>query len=129
MPALDTEGPDDSSGPSRRRLGLAAFTALVAFVGPAGTASAHDFEPALRPVVVGVDPRAPGVTVEVRTIVAPALFVRNEGDAVLEVLGSDGRPFLRIGPRGVEGNLASPELYTSNAPVPGAPFPRRAAPA
>jgi hypothetical protein len=93
-----------------------------------GAAAGHGSERVVEPVSAGLDPRASGVTVEVRTIFAPALFVRNDGDALLEVLGSDGRPFVRIGPRGTEGNVSSPELFTSNTPVPGAPVPGRARP-
>lgn len=88
-----------------------------------GPAAGHDFESGLRPVFEGIEPSAPGVHVEVRVIVAPAVFVRNEGTAVLEIIGGDGRPFIRVGPRGVEGNVVSPDLYRTNAPVLGSPVP------
>lgn len=91
-------------------------------------AAAHGFERALEPVLDGVEPSVSGVTVEVRTVVAPALFVRNDGRRPLEVIGSDGRPFVRLGPRGVEANVSSPDLYRSNAPVAGAPIPTLAKP-
>jgi hypothetical protein len=101
---------------------------LLALAAPVGPAAAHDFERGVKPMLEGVVPSVAGVSVELRTIVAPALYVRNTGRRPLEVIGSDGRPFVRLGPRGVEANVASPDLYWSNAPVPGAPVPSVARP-
>lgn len=41
----------------------------------------------------------------------PALFVRNETGRTLTVIGRRGEPFLTIGPRGVFGNVRSPDYY------------------
>jgi hypothetical protein len=113
---------------ARFRLGVAALGTLLAFGVPVGPAAGHSFTRTLEPVLDRGVPSAPGVSVELRTIVAPALFVRNDGRRPLEVIGVDGRPFVRIGPRGVEANVASPDLYRSNAPVPGASVPAVAQP-
>ena len=43
----------------------------------------------------------------------PAVYVRNDGSEVLEVLGSANEPFLRIGPRGVSANVMSPSYYSA----------------
>ncbi|MDQ3963725.1 MAG: hypothetical protein M3277_07440 [Actinomycetota bacterium] len=45
----------------------------------------------------------------------PAIFVRNDTDRVLAVPGRSGEPFLRIGPRGVFGNLRSPDFYAAGS--------------
>jgi hypothetical protein len=100
------------------------FAVLVALLA-AGSAAAHDFERRIQPVL---EASVPGVTVQVRTNVAPVMEVRNRTPHTLELLGNDGRPFVRLGPRGVEANVASPDLYRSNAPVPGTAVPAIAKP-
>lgn len=116
--------------PCRRiaRILRSSFAVPVLALVLAGPAAAHDFERRLRPVVAGVTPSIPGVTVQVRTVVAPALEVRNRTPQTLELLGGDGLPFARLGPRGVEANVASPDLYRTNAPVAGTSVPALAKP-
>jgi hypothetical protein len=59
----------------------------------------------------------------------PALFVRNETDQTLRVIGRGGEPFLTIGPRGVFGNVRSPDYYLGGnqtiRPVPASADPTR----
>ncbi len=64
-----------------------------------------------------------GMTVEVVNRLAPQLVLANPTDSVVEVLGIEGRPFLRIGPDGVEANLAVADWYTTNDPFAGGDLP------
>jgi len=83
----------------------------------AGPAVGHEEVPGVTNVLDGLVPPAPdGVTVQVTRSVADQMVVENTTSSDLEVLDSAGRPFLRIGPRGVEGDLASAEWARSNAP-------------
>ncbi|MGH2735708.1 MAG: hypothetical protein ACRDKZ_09010 [Actinomycetota bacterium] len=74
-------------------------------------------------VLHSVEPRVDGLEVRIVHLGAPAVAVRNHTERVLTVLGEDGVPFLRIGPRGVQSNIESPTAYRSIAPgrasVPG----------
>ena len=64
-----------------------------------------------------IEPPPPaGLTVQVTRSVADQVVVENTTPEDLEVLADDGEAFLRIGPRGVEGNVASREWNRSNAP-------------
>jgi hypothetical protein len=68
---------------------------------------------------VQLDPLAPelaGVRAQVHRTVAYQLVVENTTDRLLEVLDERGVAFIRIGPAGVEGNLASPAWYRGYAP-------------
>jgi hypothetical protein len=56
---------------------------------------------------------ADGVTVAVLQGRVPGLFVDNTTDTPVVVLGSEGEPFLRIGPDDVEANLRSPSWQTT----------------
>lgn len=97
----------------------AALVVLVLFLGAiAGSppAVAHEVDPAVRTVIDEVDPAVDGVVIEVGTSVTTQLLASNETDQVLEVLADTGEPFLRIGPDGVEANLASPSWYVTNQP-------------
>lgn len=74
-----------------------------------------------------VEPPPPdGVLVQVTRSVADQIVVENTTPADLEVLDEAGRPFLRIGPRGVEGDVASAEWARSNSPGGGAVLPETA---
>ncbi len=57
-----------------------------------------------------------GMTVEVVNRLAPQVVLANPTQKVVEVLGLEGRPFLRIGPDGVEANVSVAEWYTTNDP-------------
>ena len=68
---------------------------------------------------VRLDPLAPelaGVRAQVHRTVAYQLVIENTTDRVLEVLDERGIAFIRIGPTGVEGNLAAPAWYRGYAP-------------
>jgi len=68
---------------------------------------------------VRLDPLAPelaGVRAQVQRTVTHQLVIENTTERVLEVLDERGVPFVRIGPEGVEGNLASPAWYRGYAP-------------
>ena len=75
-------------------------------------------------VLDALEPPPPdGVTVQVTRSVADQIVVENTTGSDLEILDRNGRPFLRIGPRGVEGDLASAEWSRSNSPAGGAVLP------
>jgi len=99
------------------KLRVCAVLALAGAIAPA-VASAHgpDLGGELE---VRLDPLAPelaGVRAQVQRTVTHQLVVENTSDRVLEVLDDRGVPFVRIGPDGVEGNLASPAWYRGYAP-------------
>jgi hypothetical protein len=65
-----------------------------------------------------------GVTVEVAETLAPQMLVANHAAEPLEILDQNGRAFIRIGPGGVEADLAAAAWYetlaTARPPVPEA---------
>ena len=71
---------------------------------------------------IDAGPTAKGLAIEVHDGLVPALYVDNHTSEVLHVEGRSGEPFLRIGPKGVFGNLESPDYYIGGAqtirPVP-----------
>ena len=85
-------------------------------------ADAHSYQdPALRSVLDGVRPGLPaGVSVALQPSVVDALVLTNTTATSLEVLGRDGRPFLRVGGGRVEADLAHPDWYLTALPE-GAP--------
>lgn len=60
--------------------------------------------------------------VELRKTLAPQLVLENTTGIPLEILGSDGIAFLRLGPAGAEANVNAPDWYrfysTSGTPLP-----------
>lgn len=93
---------------------LLAAGALAALAAP--PAPAHEVDPSIVTVIDEVVPPVAGVEVTVATSVTTQLIVVNETDEPLEVLAITGEPFVRIGPAGVEANLASPSWYLTNQP-------------
>lgn len=92
-------------------------------------AIAHEEVPGVTNVLDTIEPAPPaGITIQVTRSVADQVAIENTTTEDLEVLGDDGQPFLRIGPRGVEANLSSPDWYRSNTPEGAAPVPASAAP-
>lgn len=78
---------------------------------------AHQEVPGVTNVLDSVEPELPaGVTIQVQRSVADQLVAENAGDVALEVLGEESEAFLRIGPEGVEADVASPEWHRSNSP-------------
>lgn len=110
------------------------FLLLLAVLLLPGTADAHSYQdPELRSVLDEVSPAPPaGVTVELRPSVVDELVLSNSTDVPLEVLGRDGRPFLRLRRGLVEADVAHPDWYLTALPE-GAPdlpsFARAGAPA
>lgn len=101
----------------------AAAFALLAFTTPA---TAHRGDPTIVARIDAVDPPLEGVTVMVRAGVADQLFVVNGTADVVEVLGRDGAPFLRIAKDSVSANVRSPDWVTSLSPFATTPPPAAA---
>jgi hypothetical protein len=89
-----------------------AVTCALAGLWTPAARSHGERDPALRTIIDAV-PRVPGLDVRVAPGVAQRLEVRNTSGQMLEILAASGEPFLRIGPRGVEANLASRGWYAS----------------
>lgn len=94
---------------------VSAMLALASLSVP-GQAAAHQGDPNIESVVTGVVPSLPGVVVSFIDTVTPALSAVNTSSRELEILGPDGGPFLRLGPRGAEGNVHSRIFYLTTAP-------------
>lgn len=99
--------------------------ALVAACVASFPARAH--EPGaspVHPVLAPLPAALSGVTVEVAETLAPQLLVANHAAEPLEILDANGRAFIRIGPAGVEADLAAAAWYetlaTARPPVPEA---------
>ena len=76
-----------------------------------------------------ISPRIPGVTVRVVEL-GNKLELTNRTRTDVVVLGYDGEPYLRVGPRGLYENLRSPATYLNRTRAGTTPFPRsRRAPA
>ncbi len=104
---------------SPRLVAVAAAAAVVSIVCTHAPASAHTGETANRQVVRirAVAPAWPtGVVVQVRHSIADQLVAENKTDRPLEVLGDDGRAFLRIGPDGVDADVGSRDFAQTSSP-------------
>jgi hypothetical protein len=102
---------------SRRAVAAAALA--IVLVGGAGRAVAHEVDPSVLTVIDEVTPAVAGLHVEVATSVTTQLVVANDTGEVLEVLDERRQPFVRIGPDGVEANLAAAAWYSTNQPFGG----------
>jgi hypothetical protein len=88
---------------------------------PVPPATAHQSDPTIVTRVDAVEPLLNGVTVEVRAGVADQLLLVNATRTPVEVLGGDGRPFLRIGPATVDADVNAADWAASNSPLGTAP--------
>ena len=93
---------------------IAATGAIAVVVVAAQPAAAHDV-PGIKPsnfetTVRGTTPRVPGLTVRPIDL-GNELELRNDTGADVVVLGYQGEPYLRVGPRGVFENRRSPATY------------------
>ena len=93
---------------------IAATGAIAVVVVAAQPAAAHDV-PGIKPsnfetTVDGTTPRVPGLTVRPIDL-GNELELRNDTGADVVVLGYQGEPYLRVGPRGVFENRRSPATY------------------
>jgi hypothetical protein len=100
---------------ARRRLAAVALASAV--LAPAvalahGPDAGGELDARLDPL----GPELAGVRAQVHRTVAYQLVIENTTDRVLEVLDERGVPFIRIGPTGVEGNVAAPAWYRGYAP-------------
>jgi hypothetical protein len=109
----------------RPLLVLVAVTALLALPVPAG---AHSYaDPSLLTVLDEVRPALPaGASVALAPSVVDTLVVTNAGPAPLDVLGPDGRPYLRVSAAGVLANVAHPWWFTTAVPEGGPAVPASA---
>jgi hypothetical protein len=92
------------------------WTLLLAAVLAPLAALAHGGDSRVRPVLGDLPPELAGVRVEVHRTVAPQLVLHNPTGHTIEVLDPEGVAFLRVGPRGTEGNLAARAWYTTYGP-------------
>ncbi len=105
------------------RAHLVILASLVALL-IAGPATAHQADPNIDTAIVALTPSLPGVEVSiVPGGLIPAVSAYNPTPGDLDVLGADGTPFLRLGPRGTEANLSSPFYWRSTAPSGAARIP------
>ncbi len=108
-----------------RRLAAGAAVAVVLAAGATSAASGHEGDPNIQTVIEGLTPSVSGVTVAiVQGNIVPAVSAYDPTRTELEVLGSDGAPFLRLGPGGTAGNAASPDFYLSQFPSGEASVPK-----
>ena len=101
---------------------LAAFACAVSL--NAATAFAHDrgANP-VHPILDTLAPALRGITVEIAETLAPEVLIANRSKKVLTIFDAAGRPFIRIGPTGVEADLNADAWYKSlsTATVPEPP--------
>lgn len=96
-------------------------------VASAGAALAHTSDASVVAELRTIQPEPPaGVTVQVVNTVAAQVVAENTTAKDLVVLATGGEPVLRLGPRGVHANVASPDWYQINDPSGAAPVPPRA---
>jgi hypothetical protein len=85
-------------------------------------AAAHESDPRIVTAVDDVVPALPPeVVVQVQAGIATQLVAANPTETVLEVVGSDGRPFLRISADGVFADVQAEEFFTTSSPTGASP--------
>lgn len=105
---------------------VAVVAALLGLVTSAGPVAAHGGDGLSQPILESMSPTVPGITVEVVYSANYQFLVSNTTAQTVTFLADTGEPFLRVGPDGVEGNLASPTFYASNVPNGRDTFPPQA---
>ena len=101
---------------SARTSWIAALALASGIVASAASAHGPDTSGELDVRLDPLGPELAGVRAQVQRTVKHQLVVENTTDRPLEVLDERGVAFVRIGPQGVEGNLASPAWYRGYAP-------------
>jgi hypothetical protein len=92
-------------------LAALALTMVVLVAAPASAHTASGPRPTNYLTSIGsISPRIPGVTVRVVEL-GNKLQLTNRSPADVVVLGYDGEPYLRVGPRGLYENLRSQAVY------------------
>lgn len=105
-----------------RRASLVAVTLLALLVVGAPSAGAHSSDPRVVTTLQQVVPELPpGVVVQVQASLASQLIAENTTATPLEVLGLDGRPFLRLSSAGVEADVTHPEFLSTSSPTGAVP--------
>ena len=105
----------------RTRLLLLGLLLLPGLLG-APSALAHEADPRVVTTLDEVSPALPDdVVVQVQAGIATQLVAGNPTAAVLEVLGTSGRPFLRISAAGVLADVGAEEFFTTSNPNGAAP--------
>lgn len=101
---------------------LLLLPALLAAVLAAGPAQAHEADPRIVTTLDAVTPALPAqVVVQVQAGIATQLVADNPTPTVLEVVGSTGRPFLRLSSAGVLADVGAEEFFTTSNPNGAAP--------
>lgn len=106
----------------RKRLRLVDWSIPIGYGARQAKINGHvEYRPAVGAVVAKLTspPTGGEVTAAVLGSTSPGLFVSNSGRAPVTVLGSDGKPFARIGPSGVSVNVNSP-TYAADKVASGA---------
>ena len=95
---------------------------LLAAVVGAPAAAAHEADPRIFTTIEAVVPALPDeVVVQAQAGIATQLVASNPTPTVLEVIGTEGRPFLRISSAGVLADVGGEEFFTTSNPNGGAP--------
>jgi hypothetical protein len=94
----------------------AAALVAVALVCAPSAAAHGEASPLVRGVVDSIEPSMPGVRFTIVKGPAALVQVVNKSNSPVEIVSIDGRPFIRIGPRGVEANVASQAWFESGNP-------------
>ena len=104
---------------TRRAAALLLLLGLPLLASPA---AAHEADPRVITTLESVEPALPAeVVVQVQAGIATQLVASNPTPTVLEVVGSGGRPFLRLSSAGVEADVGSAEFFTTSSPSGAAP--------
>jgi hypothetical protein len=104
-------------------MGRPALWLAAALFALAGSARGHGGGEAraLRPVLDPLPAALAGMRVQLHDTLGAQLVLENRTRRTVEVLDERGVPFLRIGPRGVEGNLSAPAWYRTLGPASAVP--------
>lgn len=101
---------------------MAVLLAAVLLLVPVASARAHSADPRVRTSLDEVTPVLPdAVVVQVQASLAAQLVADNPTPTPLEVIGADGRPFLRLSSAGVEADVVHPDFLTTSSPGGAAP--------
>lgn len=96
---------------------LAGLLTSLAFALPLGSLQAHDSHADARtPTLAGIPAGLAGLRIQLADSLAPQLLVENPTRGTLEILGRDGRPFLRLSPDGAEADHHHPDWLASWLP-------------
>jgi hypothetical protein len=118
----DPSGAGHHGAVTRVRSRLAAGCLLLLVVLSAAPASAHEADPRVVTTLDEVSPALPaGVLVQAQAGIATQLVASNPTPTVLEVVGTSGRPFLRLSSAGVLADVGTEEFFTTSNPNGAAP--------